>query len=194
MARYFSLPRLKEAIEHLEQFDSKWVIVPLVFAVNEVNDTDEVRVQGTGKAGTDRFLDLYFNGSVIGLPDFDNGANTMRPRFSEIWHPGDPDYVIHQRQKLWGNQYSRNGYNIMVDRGLVHSSGPSRFSLDQSFWAEWGKQLPERLSLRAPLVWLYAFRGFDEGIDTWEKLLVDFQGTHLPAGQGFLPGTRNGFE
>ena len=50
MARYFSIPQLKEAIEHLQEFDSKRVLVPLVFAVNGVDDSKETNLQEKGGA------------------------------------------------------------------------------------------------------------------------------------------------
>lgn len=111
MAKYFSIPRLKQAIEHLENFDSKWVLVPLVFAVNGITTQTPVRPNSEGKAGTDRFFDQYFHGRLIGLRDLPSG-NAIRPRFSDVSIKG-ADFIAHQSIKLWGTHYSSRGYREM---------------------------------------------------------------------------------
>ena len=72
--------------------------------------------------GTDEFLRQYFSGSLIGLPDSSRGTNTLRPKFSDVQVPPG-DYVSHQRQLLWANGYSRNGYRDMINRGELLSNG-----------------------------------------------------------------------
>jgi hypothetical protein len=187
--RFFSIDRIKAAIEHLQEYDSKWVLVPLVFAVNGVEEEEPVRVQGAGKAGTDAFFDKYFSGKKIGLPPFPNGANTLRPRFSEIKAnlDGPGDYVVHQKQKLWGNQYSRNGYNIMRDRGLILDRKNSTWQIDPSFWAAWEKELPSSFRFEELLVWLFSFSGFADEVDDWEGLFQAFQQQTVGPG-GFPDG------
>lgn len=177
--RYFSLERIKSAIEHLQEYDSKWVIVPLVFAVNGVGEYEMVNLRGKGKAGTGSFLDRHFHGSLIGLEPLEGGASTMRPRFKEIWKPDNPDFVLHQRQSLWGNAYSRTGYKEMKDRELIVDGGPSTWRMEPRFWAVWQQELPASFRFEELLVWLYAFSGFDDEIDSWEELSVDFQERHL---------------
>ncbi|HEY3492854.1 MAG TPA: AAA family ATPase, partial [Solirubrobacterales bacterium] len=177
--RYFSLDRIKSAIEHLQEYDSKWVIVPLVFAVNGVGEEEPVNLRAGDKPGTGSFLDRHFHGSLIGLEPLEGGASTMRPRFKEIWKPDDPNFVIHQRQSLWGNAYSRTGYKEMKDRGLIVGSGPSTWQMTPKFWAAWEEELPESFRFEELLVWLYAFDGLEDEIDSWEELSVDFQERHL---------------
>src|SRR5688572_28519055 len=115
MPTYPTIERLKSAIEHLQQFESKWVLIPLVFAVNGVDEDLEVDTNAPDAAGRGTFLDTYFHGSRIGLPPFANGVNTLRPRFREIYGPMkssglQDDYVAHQKAKLWANTYSSRGY------------------------------------------------------------------------------------
>jgi MoxR-like ATPase len=188
--RFFSIDRIKAAIEHLEEYDSKWVLVPLVFAVNGVGEVEPVRVQGAGKAGTDAFFDEYFSGKAIGLAPFPNGANTMRPRFSEIKGnlAGPGDYVVHQRQKLWGNQYSRNGYNMLRDRDLILDHKSSTWQIDPSFWAVWQAELPSSFRFEELLVWLFSFSGFADEVDSWEGLLQAFQERTVGPGESFPAG------
>ena len=193
MPQFFSRGRLQGAIEHLQEFDSKWVLVPLVLASNGVGEADAVRIQDSDRAGSDRFFDRYFNGRLIGLADFDNGANTLRPRFREIWSSGQSDYVIHQRQKLWGNQYSRNGYNIMRDRGLLTDLGSSRWQIDSTFWSAWEQELPESFRFEELLVWLFAFDGLEDGISSWDQLSIAFQERHLGPGGRFPDGFERRF-
>jgi len=92
MVKYFTIERLKQAVEHLQNYDSKWVLVPLAFAVNNVDTDVETRVQG------DQFFRKYFNGDLIGLPRFNTGNNLLRPRFSELTGQlNNPnDYVLLQ--------------------------------------------------------------------------------------------------
>jgi 5-methylcytosine-specific restriction enzyme B len=188
--QFFSIDRIKAAIEHLEKYDSKWVLVPLVFAVNGVGEDEPVRVRGAGKTGTDSFFDEYFSGKAIGLTPFPNGASTLRPRFSEIkgnlTAPGD--YVVHQKQKLWGNQYSRNGYNMLRDKDLILDHKSSTWQIDPSFWAVWGAELPASFRFEELLVWLFAFSGFADEVEGWEDLFQAFRERTVGPGEGFPAG------
>jgi hypothetical protein len=194
--RYFSIDRVKTAVEHLQAYDSKWVLVPLVFAANGVGEEEPVRVQGRGKAGTESFFDEYFSGKKIGLPAFDKGANTLRPKFSEIKVnlAGPGDYVVHQKQKLWGSQYSRNGYNIMRDRGLLLDHKSSTWQIGSSFWAAWEKELPSSFRFEELLVWLFAFSGIADEVGDWEELSVVFQELTLGPGKRFPAGYESRFK
>lgn len=182
MPQYVSIDRLKQAIEHLQDFHSKWILVPLVLAVNRVDDQHEVRL--ASHAGTDTFLDKYFHGSLIGLPDFPNGRNTLRPRFSEIWSPPDPDYVKWQRQGLWANLYSRAGFKEMKDAGLV-TGVTGRAETTSAFWPAW-QAATTGFHFEELLLWLYAFTGIDDSITSWTQLFDDFQDRHLGP-RGRLP-------
>ncbi len=194
--RFFSIDRIKAAIEHLQEYDSKWVLVPLVFAVNGVGEEGPVRVQGDGKVGTDAFFDEYFSGKKIGLPSFDKGANTLRPKFSEIKTnlAGPGDYLVHQKQKLWGSQYSRNGYNIMRDRGLILDHKNSTWQIDSRFWATWEEELPSSFHFEELLVWLFSFNGVAEEVNDWEGLFRIFQEQTLGMEARFPAGFQTRFK
>jgi hypothetical protein len=187
---FFKLDRVRAAIQHLQGFDSKWVIVPLVFAVNDVNDHSEVDVNK--RAGTDRFLDQYFHGSLIGLPPLPNGRNTMRPRFSEIYE-GGPDYVIRTGQKLWANAYSSRGYREMRGEGLA-AGRFGKWQLSSTFWGRWEAELSAAFRFEELLVWLYGFTGIPNGVSSWDGLLAHFVSRHLGPGATLGTGYQSRFK
>jgi 5-methylcytosine-specific restriction protein B len=198
MTKYFTINRLKRAIEHLQNYDSNWVIVPLVFAVNGIDTSAEININTKGHAGSDKFIDQYFNGSLIGLPPFPRtGINTLRPRFSDIYgnmksEGHSADYVLHQNTKLWANVYSSRGYREMRQREIVKGTH-SKFMFASGFWKEWKKKLPNSFNFEELLVWLYAFRGLNDGINDWKSLFKDFQEKHLGDGQTFPVGYNDRF-
>lgn len=187
--KYFPIDRIKRASQHLQNFNSNWVLVPLVFAVNDVNDDEEISTRVEGKPGTDAFFSEYFNGALIGLPAFDNGKNVLRPRFSELMGSlrGPNDFVIHQKSSLWANGYSSRGYRDMTIAKLVLGTN-SKFQLTEEFWAEWYQNLPANFRFSEMLIWLYAFHGVPDHVDSWEDLFIDFQEKVLGAGGRFRDG------
>ena len=192
MAKFFTIKRIIQASEHLQNFESKWIIVPLVFAVNGVNDADETNINAVGQAGSQQFLNQYFTGELIGLSSFPNGNNSLRPRFADTYgkmvsEGQGEDYVTHQKMNLWGSGYSSRGYREMKLGGLIEQNG-SKFKLTPLFFTEWAKNLPGSFHFEELLVWLYAFRGFKENISSWEALFVDFQEAHLGKGERFPRG------
>jgi MoxR-like ATPase len=183
MVKYFSIQRLKQAVEHLQCYDSKWVLVPLVFAVNNVGTDGETRVQG------DRFFNKYFNGELIGLPKFETGNSLLRPRFAEIaGQLNSPnDYVLYQDTKLWANLYSSRGYREMKQSGYV-AGGKGKFKLiEPRFSEEWHRGLSTDFRFEELLVWLYGFSGVADEVNTWELLFQDFQESNLESEKTFLP-------
>ena len=192
MTKYFSMGRLKQAIQHLQAFDSKWVLVPLVFAVNGLNERTPINPNAGTKPGTDKFLDKHFNGHLIGLPDKHSG-NSIRPRFSDVRYKGT-DYIVHQSVKLWGTHYSSRGYREMsndVDR--IGSGTVTQYKLKPSFWAKWQTELSNTFHFEELLVWLYAFSGIEDDINSWDELFVGFQERYLGQGNRFEPGYTSRF-
>jgi 5-methylcytosine-specific restriction protein B len=171
----------------LENYDSNWVLVPLVFAVNGVTQSEEVNA--LERAGTDGFLNKHFHGSLIGIRPFENGTSALRPRFKEIYGSmrrmgrGD-DFAIHQGTKLWANGYSSRGYREMRIKNLVKGER-SRFQLAPSFKSSLEESLPKDFKFEELLVWLYAFSGLDDNISSWEQLSKDFQEKYLGRGKRF---------
>lgn len=192
MTKYFTIPRVKSAIEHLQNFDSKWVLVPLVFAVNGVNADSPISPNSDGRPGTDSFFDRYFDGSLIDLPPKASG-NSMRPRFSDVRYNSE-DYIVHQSIKLWGTHYSSRGYREMenITEREGRSSGTT-YKLKPEFWAVWQQKLPSEFQFEELLVWLYAFTGMDDSINSWEELFVDFQEKHMGVDGRFDEGYRSRF-
>jgi len=179
MTKYFSIDRIKQAIEHLQNYDSDWVLIPLVFAVNGINTREHVSPHEPGKVGTDKFLEQYFHGQLIGLPNITDDRNSIRPRFKEV-QAKSGDYIVHQSIKLWGNNYSSRGYREMESFVERASAGRrATYQLKPTFWEEWEKELPETFRFEELLIWLYAFSGFSDDVNSWEDLFVHFQEKHL---------------
>ena len=184
MKRYFSIDRLKQAIRHLSQFESNWVLVPLVFAVNGVTTGSETNINESGRAGSDKFLNRFFNGALMGLPAFPTtGINTLRPRFHELLSTmeNQEDFVLHQNTKLWANVYSSRGYRELRQRGFVGGQY-SHFSLMPAFFTEWASKLPDSFRFEELLVWLYGFNGFEDSINNWSDLRHSFEDQVLGSG------------
>lgn len=180
--KYYSMDRIKAAIEHLQNFESKWVLVPLVFAVNGVNETAATNTNSKGKIGTDAFLERHFSGQLMGLSGLnDRDGNALRPRFRDTYSTSmqPSDYILHQGNKLWANVYSSRGYREMVNRGEVLSPKRSMFQLTPNFGHVWNEQLPSNFHFEELLVWLYAFNGIEETIQSWDELCLHFQHTYL---------------
>jgi len=168
--KYFEIDRIKEAIEQLQHYRSIWVLGPLVLAVNKVGDDKLTDI--SDHKGSDKFLDLYFNGKLIGLPDFPSRTNALWPRFQEIDNVGN-DYVIHQGTKIWANAYSRRGYKEMRDRGEISGTG-SKFKLEGSFADQWRTNLRGDFHFEDLLVWLYASHGVEDQVSSWDELASHF--------------------
>lgn len=181
MMKFFSLERIEKAIKHLQNYDSNWILVPLVFAVNGVNLREDVSINKVN--GGDQFLNKHFSGELIGLRAFENGVNTLRPRFSDIYgnmkrSGREDDLILHQNTKLWANVYSSRGYREMRQMGLVLGKY-SRFKLTERFAETWEQKLPGDFHFEELLVWLYAFSGIDGTIVTWQELFDHFQFQYL---------------
>jgi ribosomal protein L40E len=181
MPRYFPIQRIRQAIEHLSHYRSEWIIVPLVLAVNAVGEQDFVNPSAKGKAGTDKFLEQYFSGSLLGLNR--KGNDSVRPRFQDVTTVLGDD-ISHQAVKLWGSHYSSRGYREMGKMGLLERQGP-KYRVRPEFWGRWEGELAG-FHFEELLVWLYAFKGFPDEIGGWEGLFVHFQEKHLGPG-GRLP-------
>jgi energy-coupling factor transporter ATP-binding protein EcfA2 len=174
--KWFEVQRVKEACEHLGDFNSAWVIVPLVLASNGVNSRTLVNVDDGGRPGTTRFLERFFSGQPIGLPAFDNGHNFLRPKFADLKNSSasPSDLAVHQKANLWGSTYSSRGYREMRNRGELAGEG-SEFKLNRAFLPKWQAELPATFHFEELLVWLYAFSGFPDAVKSWKDLYDDYQ-------------------
>lgn len=168
--QYFSVDVIKESIKALQTISANWLIPPFVFAANDVG-TDEF-VDLSKKLGTDQFLDRYFNGSLLSIPPFPTGNNLLRPRLKGIrWDRGNfaNDYVIRQDTKMWGNLFSSRGYREMRLSGYIEAE-KTNTRLTPDFQAEFETQIPPTFQFEDLLVWLFAFTGFPDQLNSWEHL------------------------
>ncbi|SFQ16664.1 5-methylcytosine-specific restriction enzyme B [Tranquillimonas alkanivorans] len=126
--------------------------------------------------GTDRFLDRYFNGSLISIPPFPSGNNLLRPRLKGVtWNRGRfaGDYVIRQDTKMWGNLFSSRGYREMRMQGYIEGEKTTVRLTDQ-FQNAFENGIPDTFAFEDLLVWLFAFRGFPTEVQNWKDLYEYF--------------------
>jgi 5-methylcytosine-specific restriction protein B len=168
LVRYFDIPTIKQAIEHLQNFSANWLIPAFVFAANDVG-TDGL-VDLSKRRGTDQLLDRYFNGALIGLPAFPSGNNLMRPRLKGVTQEFPDDFVIRQDTKMWGNLFSSRGYREMRQRGELEGE-KANVRLTDDFQPAFEQKIPAAFEFEDFLTWLFAFKGFPDEIDSWEALL-----------------------
>jgi len=167
--KYFDIPTIKSAIENLQNYPGTKIITAFIFAANDVNTNAVTDI--SKKRGTDRLVDQYFSGSLMGLDPLTRG-NLLRPRFNDVtWKNGrfSNDYVIRQDTKFWGNLSSSRGYREWRDRGLLEGD-KSIFQLKPSFKAAFELDIAETFRFEDFMVWLYAFTGFPDEIDGWAAL------------------------
>ncbi|KAB2715338.1 McrB family protein [Brucella intermedia] len=167
--RYFDIPTIKAAIQHLQGHLGTKLITAFVFAANDVNATAVTDL--SKKLGTDRLVDQYFSGALIGLAPMKRG-NLLRPRFEDVtWKNGRyaEDYVIRQDTKFWGNISSSRGYREWAQRGLIEGD-KSIFQLKPSFKVEFEQEISDAFRFEDFMVWLFAFTGFPDEIDSWSAL------------------------
>jgi hypothetical protein len=171
---YFSVRRIQDAIKHLRGFESKWVVIPWVLAMNGVG-RQAVNTRGAGQPGTTTLVRRFFDGSLIGLPPFETGSNLMRPVFRELTPAGENDYIVHQDTELWGNVFSRAGYREMRDQGLLGGK-ISTFSLTGRFRRALQTNLAG-FQYEQFLVWLFAFQESGFAASSWGELDQELRGT-----------------
>lgn len=165
--KYFDLPTIKASIEALQGISANWLIPAFVFAANDVGTVHLVDMAKT--RGTDQFLDHYFNAGLIGIPPFKGGNNLMRPRLKGVKQDFPGDYVIRQDTKMWGNLFSSRGYREMRQRGELEGE-KATVRLTDAFQPAFEAAIPAIFRFEHFLVWLFAFKGFPDGIGSWQAL------------------------
>ena len=176
---YFEISTVKEAIERLQNYSANWLLPAFVFAANNVG-TDEL-VDMSTKLGTDQFLDRYFHGSLLSLAPLKRGNNLLRPRLKGIrWDRGAfaGDHIIQQDTKMWGNLFSSRGYREMRLAGLIEGE-KAIVRLTDDFKPRFETEIPDTFQFEDLLVWLYAFKGFPDGITNWNLLYEHFLNSEL---------------
>ncbi|MEQ5766568.1 AAA family ATPase [Halomonas sp. H33-56] len=177
--KYFDIDTIKSSIESLQSYAANWLLPTFVFASNDVG-TDEF-VDMSKKLGTDHFLDRYFNGSRLKIPPTERGNNLLRPRLKGIqWNQGEfaGDYIIRQDTKMWGNLFSSRGYREMRLQGIIEGE-KSVVKLTEEFKPKFEEKISDTFQFEDLLVWIYAFEGIPDEINSWEKLMSHFLETEL---------------
>lgn len=177
--QYFDISTIKAAIEALQKISANWLITAFVFAANDVNTKNLTDL--SKKKGTDKFLDRYFNGRLIGIPDFPSGRNLLRPRLKGInWNRGDfaGDYVIRQDTQMWGNLFSSRGYREMRQRGELEGE-KATVRLTDAFQPAFEAKIPDSFQFEDFLIWLFALNGFPDEINSWQGLFKHFLNNEL---------------
>jgi len=167
--QYFDIPTIKEAIERLQGYQGTKLISAFVFAANDVNVNAVTDL--SKRLGTDRLVDQYFSGALVGLPPMQRG-NLLRPRFTDVtWKSGRfaGDYIIRQDTKFWANISSSRGHREWAQRGLIEGD-KSIFQLKPGFQAEFEQDIPADFRFEDFMIWLFAFDGFPDEVDGWPAL------------------------
>ena len=192
--QYFHIQTIKAAIEQFQNFNGNWLIPAFVFAANDVGTDDFVNM--AERLGTDQFLDRYFNGRLLNLPPFHpSGNNLLRPRFRNIrWDRGPfaNDYIIRQDTKMWGNLFSSRGYRDMRLEGFIEGER-TIVRLTDAFQDGLEMELPESFRFEDFLVWLFAFQGIPNKINSWSALMWYLLETELNLRE-FKPSYRGRFK
>lgn len=181
MPQFFSPTSITTALNRLKGTDGKWVIASLVLAANGVNGVSFVKLGD--RSGTDAYLDKFFDGKLIGLSSGDSGTVTIQPPFADAEVTGS-DLISCGKRKLWANISSRNGYRVLLDRGLLLETqkGKSEYKLAQQFSAEIRRLVASSFKFEDFLTWLYAFSGIGDSIHSWADLLSDFSTRYTHSG------------
>lgn len=169
--KYFRIETIKNAIQRLEHYSANWLLPAFVFAANDVG-TDAV-VDMSKNLGTDTFLDRYFHGKRLNLPDLPNGNNLLRPRLKGIsWDRGDfaGDFMVRQDTKMWGNLFSSRGYREMRLSGYIDGE-KANVILTDSFQPKFEEVIGDDFRFEDFLVWLFAFEGVPDNVDSWDALM-----------------------
>lgn len=166
--QYFEIEVVKNAIERLKAVSTNWLIPAFVFAANDVGQLDFVNM--AKRHGTDQFLDQYFHGSLIGFPPMEGGNNLMRPRMKGVKELYPDDFIVRQDTKMWGNLFSSRGYREMRQRGEIEGD-KSEIRLTTAFKPAFEEAIGAEFEFEDFLIWLFAFEGFPDEVDSWEKLL-----------------------
>lgn len=177
MSNYFSITRIRVALENLKDIDSKWLIIPLVFAANGV--TSQAQVVCNDVRGTGRYLKNFFDGSLIGLESRSHGKKcNIRPGNVNPRSPNNHRLITIDYSDLWGKTYSQSGYAAWQD-GLIlerrDRDQPTSFKLGPQFATTFRSKINVAFQFEDFLVWLYAFRGFPDNVASWADLLAHFE-------------------
>ena len=186
MTKYFSIPRIVEACERLREFDSKWVLVPFVMACNGVQAQGDYVILHE-REGTDLLFRQFFDGDLVGLPPKTPGiAHHIRPAFKDLSRglakraggKFASDLVVHGSRYIWGNMYTQLVAKAPAAYALLRRPNENDgWKLAPDFGALFSEKL-EGFHFEDFLVWLHAFSGFSDEVNSWASLLKKFREAH----------------
>jgi len=181
MTKYFTFERIEQALDDLRTTDGKWLLIPLVLAANGV--TSAVPKTIVKKIGTDFYLDRFFKADLIGLePRTPGRSANIRPLFLGLTAERVDDKAKKSEGKLWANGFSQSGYNDWRNNGTLANTTKTEFQLGPNFAATFRAAVPATFKFESLLVWLYAFSGIDDSINSWPDLLQHFVDNHTADG------------
>ncbi len=190
MTKFFSVPRIVEACERLREFDSKWVLVPFIMACNGVRAQGDYVILQERK-GTDQLLRQFLDGDLMGLAPKRQGIpHHVRPAFKDLSRglakrAGGKfanDLVVHGSGHIWGNNYTQLVAKAPATFGLQRRPNENDgWKLASDFSALFRQKL-DGFHLEDFLVWLHAFSGFHDEINTWAALLKSLSETQVYGG------------
>lgn len=179
LTQYFDFDTLDAALENLGKADGKWVLVNLVLAANGVNS--QVVVNTKTRLGTDKYLDQFFAGGLIGLQSRTPGGYcNLRPMFKDLQRP---DMLVNvDYSRLWASTLSQSGYAAMRDGHTLLKTTNSDFQLGPDFQTNFSANVGADFQFESLLVWLFAFQGFPDDVASWADLLAHFEADYTFSG------------
>jgi hypothetical protein len=186
MPKFLSLGRIKSAISHLSNYDSRSVIHPFVLASNMIttgaDGSTRVTAANPNAVGTDAYLDNFFSPKLLGLPP-KAARECLRPIFREMGNPLPPDdpsrdYIMHQETRIWANIYSQTVHTALRNRGLITADGNS-IRLEAGYQADFEATLANTFNFEDFLVWLFAFQDIPDTVNNWTQLWSHFKAAYL---------------
>jgi len=182
LTKYFTLETIDAALANLRVVDGKSLLVFLVLAANNVRSDVDVNVQ-TG-VGTNKFLDRFCHGSIIGVePREPGGRCNIRPMFADLSRGKPAEETVNvDYSSLWGSTLSQSGYASMRDGQTLAKTTKSIFRLGPRFAENMRAMISPEFQMESMLVWIFAFTGIPENINSWEDLLKYYEDNYTVAG------------
>lgn len=175
MTKYFTLESVSSALESMQGTDGKWALVSLVLAINGVTTKEVVDI--SARKGSDRALDSFVSGTQIGLePRQPGGKVNLRPKFKDLSTSDNHDARVNvDYSKLWSSTLSQSGYAKMRDSGNLAPTTGSKFRLGPDFSVRLVDKLGPAFRFENFLIWLFAFRGIPDDVESWLSLREYFE-------------------
>jgi hypothetical protein len=143
------------------------------------------------RKGTDHLLREFLDGDLMGLPPKKESLpHHVRPAFKDISRgltkraggKFAADLVVHGSRSIWANTYTQLVGKAPATFGLLRRPNEiDGWKLAPEFVALFKANL-EGFHLEDFLVWLHAFSGFDDEVNSWTSLLNTFSKKYVYGG------------